>query len=383
MGGANGAVIPLATVADAWLTRLAALTQAGMPDGATLLGERASLNGFDIPGTVSAGGGCRLYDTAEGTIALNLSRPSDDELLPALFGVDQVARYDLSDLCRERSAQALVTQGRILGLAIATEDEDRDGPAVARRTATTTAPKNRRPRVLDLSALWAGPLAAHLLGLSGADIIKVESPIRPDAMRNGDPGLFALLNQDKANVAIDITRDDGQAALLRLIDQADIVIEAARPRALLQLGVDADAITVARPGLVWITITGHGAEGDAAHWIGLGDDCGVAAGLSARLRAVTGQSGFAGDAIGDPLTGILAALTAGQAHAAGEGGRYILSMRDTVRLAMAESSTLDAELRRWAAARGKPFPSVMPRASGPVAALGEDNARLLAAFAPC
>ena len=97
-----------------------------MLDGATLLCERAMLGGMRIPGRISAGGGCRLFDAPGDTIALNLSRPADRELLPALFETDELnplndeaiaARVAVSD------ATALVARGRSMGLAIASERE--------------------------------------------------------------------------------------------------------------------------------------------------------------------------------------------------------------------------------------------------------------------
>ena len=73
-------------------------------------------------------------------------------------------------------------------------------------------------------------------------------------------------------------------------------------------GIDADALCASRSGLIWMTITGYGATGQAADWIGFGDDCAVAAGLAEALRRAAGHPGFVGDAIADPLTGIHAAL---------------------------------------------------------------------------
>lgn len=326
--------------------------------GATLLGERAMLGGFRVPGRVSAGGGCRLYDARDGVVALNLSRPSDAELLPALFETDNMS--DVAALIAEREALPLVARGREMGLAIAAEHEAEGGPACVTMTGTAPVlPPNRPLRVLDLSALWAGPLAAHLLGLAGAQVVKAESRTRPDAMRDGDAIFFALLNSGKVQRSIDLHRE----GLLTLIAGADIVIEAARPRALRQLGVDADAVVRERPGLVWITITAHGATGDAANWIGFGDDCGVAAGLSAALREATGRTGFVGDAIADPLTGILAARTAWDAWRTGRGGRYGLSMRGVVAQAMeqADPVRLMRSLLEWGEAEGAPFPAVERR----------------------
>src|SRR3984893_18618684 len=88
---------PLATCADQTLAKLAAATGSdavAQLDGATLLCERAMLGGMRIPGRTSAGGGCRLFDAVGDTIALNLARPADRELLPALFETDDLDTDD-------------------------------------------------------------------------------------------------------------------------------------------------------------------------------------------------------------------------------------------------------------------------------------------------
>jgi hypothetical protein len=351
------------------------------------------LSGFRIPGSVSAGGGSRLFGARNGAVALNLARPVDRELLPALFEAEGLNTGDdrtIAAYIADSEVGPLVARGRLMGLAIAAEREDDPPgpPCTALVESAPVSPPARRPKVLDLSALWAGPLAAHLLWLAGAEVIKIESRTRPDAMRDGDGALFALLNQGKASVGLDVRALEGRQALLALIAQSDIVIEAARPRALAQLGIDADQLVRARPGLVWMTITGHGAAGLASDWIGFGDDCGVAAGLSAALRAAGGRPGFVGDAIADPLTGIFAAQAAWNAWRTGRGGRFGLSMRGVAARALEESQTADpgglaVELKAWSEAAGRRFPIVRRRSAGPLSPWGADTASCLAGLAPC
>ena len=365
-------------------------------NGATLLGERAMLAHWVIPGEVSAGAGCRLFDAVGDVVALNLARPDDRDLLPALFETDALdARDDqaIGALIRKRDAGTLVVRGRSMGLAIAMEHEMQPCPVSAGVELAKGRPPGdgaraalRAPRILDLSALWAGPLAAHLLWLAGGDVVKVESRARPDAMRKADAPFYALLNQGKASVVLDFADAGDRRALLALIAASDIVIEAARPRALMQLGIDAAQIVATSPGLVWVTITGHGAQGEAAGWVGFGDDCGVAAGLSAALRAVTGRGGFVGDAIADPLTGIAAALLAWNSWKTRQGGRFGLALSQVAAHCLAQArahdaAALSAELAAWSAAVGKPFPAVQRRAIGAAAALGEHTRSRLAQIA--
>ena len=368
---AQTAAIPLSGWADDQLKAIAALTGSAAVSslsGSALLAERAMIDGFRVPGRISAGGGCRLFETRDGHVALNLSRAEDRALAPALFGDAAVDGDDDTAIAARfmaGEAKALVAQGRTLGLAIAAVDED--GVASRRSCETTSAvggrdPSSGCPLVVDLSALWAGPLASRMLRLAGAEIVKVESRNRPDTMRHGDSRFFARLNDGKTVLSLDLRDAADRDALIALIRRADIVIEAARPRALRQLGIDADALVRELPGLVWATITGHGVAGEAANWVGFGDDCGVAGGLSAALRDATGKIGFVGDAIADPLTGIFAARKIVEQRATGQGARLILSMAGVVAEALAterarDEGALTGALERWAASEGDPFPS--------------------------
>ena len=394
----RGNFIPLASIAHQALNRLAAASGSAALrslEGATLLGERAMRAGLRIPGRTSAGGGCRLFDALGDTIALNLARSADREMLPALFENDRLDAGDdaaIAACMGNADAKALLARGRSMGLAIAAEHERRPAPGHAPLfgrsglspvwTELASGPRapppvagvlgssaavRTAPRVIDLSALWAGPLAAHILWLGGAAVVKVESRSRPDGMRAAEDDFYALINQGKTTVAVDLADDGERGALLSLIAESDIVIEAARPRALAQFGIDADRIVRSTPGLVWINITAHGATGESAGWVGFGDDCGVSGGLSAALRSATGRTGFVGDALADPLTGIFAALAAWETWSAGRGARLELAMSHVVARCLAAArhespSALQSCLRRWQGAAGQPFPSVARRA---------------------
>jgi hypothetical protein len=198
--------------------------------------------------------------------------------------------------------------------------------------AALAAPRSRRraPCVVDLSSLWAGPLCSHLLQRLGARVIKLESRQRPDGARQGTPEFFDLLHAGKESVVLDFDSAAGRQGLRALLAQADIVIEASRPRALRQLGIDAEQLLAEQPGLTWLSLTGHGRQPPQDEWIAYGDDAGVAAGLSGVMLALTGQPLFCGDAIADPLSGWHAALAA-LAGWQGGGGLYALSLVEVVR----------------------------------------------------
>jgi len=123
--------------------------------------------------------------------------------------------------------------------------------------------------------------------------------------------------------------------LRALLHRADIVIEGSRPRALRQLGIHAEELIAANPGLTWISLTGYGRAAMVEDWIAYGDDAAVAAGLSHLQYQATGQWMFVGDAIADPLTGLHAALAAWTSWRSGSGRLVSLALRDVVRYCIA------------------------------------------------
>jgi hypothetical protein len=328
---------PLASCARGAALALAALSGNGdwrELDAPALLGERAAIFGLERRGTISPGGSCRLLRAADGWIALNLARPEDRELLPAWLGDAAIddAWVFVEKRVPQRSSAELLERGRLLGLPIApAAAPPAQAPPWFRLAAN--GPRARRdptakPLVVDLSSLWAGPLCSSLLARAGARVVKVESTRRPDGARAGRTAFFDLLNAGKASVALDFGSDAGREALRALIERADIVVEASRPRALLQLGVDAAELVARRPGLTWISITGYGRSEPYANRVAFGDDAAVAAGLATATGDAAGPPLFCGDAIADPLTGLHAALAARAAHLGGGGVLLDFALRD-------------------------------------------------------
>lgn len=175
--------------------------------------------------------------------------------------------------------------------------------------------------VVDLSAMWAGPLCGRLLGAAGARVVKVESTYRPDGVRAGDPRFFDWLHRGQEFRAIDFQSDTGRKELGDLLNTAEVVIEASRPRALAQLGL-APELRVFRPGQVWLSITGYGRADPLP--VAFGDDAAVAGGLVGWNST---EPVFCGDAIADPLTGICGALAVAAAAHGGGGVLIDLPMR--------------------------------------------------------
>lgn len=340
-GPAGGAPLlcplPIPTCADETLAALASLAPEGaFADlrGSTLLTERARISGFSRNGAVSPGGGTYLLDARDGALAVSLTRDDDWALVPAWLETDvEPAWTVVKQAVRERTLHDLVERGRLVGLAVAPSAPPPSRAVSWRREGGRRGGGQRgeRPIVVDLSSLWAGPLCTRLLQRCGADVIKVESVQRPDGARRGPPQFFERMNAGKRDVSLDFATRNGIAQLRELIAGADIVVEASRPRALRQLGIEAGAMIQANPHLTWISITGYGREDPQSEWIAYGDDAGVAAGLSYLMRQAAGQQLIVGDAIADPLTGLHAALAAWASWRKGGGALIALSLVDVVR----------------------------------------------------
>ena len=289
-------------------------------DGAALLGERAAFTGMRRSGRTAPGGHTRLLPTSDGWAVLSCSRPDDPVLYGALISDDMTIDDPWPQLERwlaTRTGAELEERAELLGLAAhsvtppprsarspagvpggVSKPDDATGPFHAGISRATRSPRGLR--VVDFSALWAGPLCAHLLGLGGAEIIKVETTTRPDGARRGNQDFYHLLHGGHRSVTFDPA---DRRRLGELVASADIVIEASRPRALRGFGIDAHEIAAA--GASWVSITAFGRDSIR---IGFGDDVAAAAGLVALDGA--GDPVFCGDAIADPLTGLTAAVLA-------------------------------------------------------------------------
>lgn len=123
--------------------------------------------------------------------------------------------------------------------------------------------------IVELGHSVAAPFAGAIFGQLGATVIKVEKPGKGDHTRgwgppftNGTAAIFEALNRDKRGVAVDM-QDPEEAAILRafILQQADVVIQNLRPGAAEKLGFGAAALTAAKPGLIYCSLSAFGAVG--------------------------------------------------------------------------------------------------------------------------
>lgn len=273
------------------------------------LAGRAALMGLTRQGAWSANRTCRLIEAADGEVALNLSRPEDVDLVPALTRTEETGDYwkPVAAAASRSPAEEFVGLARLLGLAAAVPAER--GPAAPYQLTVRANPKAGRAggpwTVVDLSSLWAGPLAARVLAESGARVVKVEDPSRLDGARRSLAFFSWLHPSSERTERFEFKSSSGRRQLAELVDSADVVIEASRPRALEQIGLSPDQRS-GPDGQVWLSITAHGRTGEARNWAGFGDDAAIAGGLACRDD--DNRTVFCGDAIADPITGLAGAL---------------------------------------------------------------------------
>lgn len=276
---------------------------------------RDALSGLAEPGLTSANRHCHLLRCADGWLALNLARECDRELLPAFCK----GEADMATYAAGQSAMALRDRAVELQLPVALPGESMPqsltGPVIAHVPEL----------VVDLSALWAGPLCAGLLAQARSRVVRIESAGRPDPTPVSSPLLDVRLNSGKMRLPLDLRSDVGRAELRAKLAEAEVLVTSARPAALARLGLEPEQF----PHLTWVAITAHGFTGQGAVRVGFGDDCAVAGGL---VQWEHGAPRFLGDALADPLTGLEGAL----AVLAGQRGLIDLAMA-RVAAAYAES----------------------------------------------
>ncbi|MDG2303677.1 MAG: CoA transferase [Candidatus Binatia bacterium] len=165
-------------------------------------------------------------------------------------------------------------------------------------------------RVIDLTRYLAGPFGSMLLADYGADVVKVESP-RGREFRSGaderDNYFFLAANRGKRSITIDLKKPEGRDLVLRLLEDADVLIENFRPGVMDALGLGAEGLLEKFPRLVYCGVSGFGADGPYRDRPGFDQ---IAQGMSGFMSLTgTPESGptRAGIAIADLLAGVFAA----------------------------------------------------------------------------
>ena len=194
-------------------------------------------------------------------------------------------------------------------------------------------------RVLELTANWAGPLAARHLADLGAEVIKIEAPDRPATRGGRYPGgdpfrhhynraaYFNKLNRNKRAITLNLFDADARDIFLRLVAESDVVLENNSPRVMRNFGLEYSTLSEANPNIIMVSISGFGQTGPDRDYVAYGANVEASCGLAA-------VTGYADDDrpyrsalfYADPVTGAHAAIAviAALHHRAETGeGQYV------------------------------------------------------------
>ncbi len=192
-------------------------------------------------------------------------------------------------------------------------------------TATGVGPaSDDRPlagvRVLDLSWVWAGPYAGLHLAFLGAEVIKIESSLRPGLGRrlalhppDVEPSLntssyFNQWEQAKLSCELDLTDPEAIGLVKELAGRCDVVLENFATGVMDRLGLGYDALREINPSIIVASISGYGSDGPLADFMGYGPTTGPLSGLSALTGYEGGPPEELGISFGDPAAGLMAAF---------------------------------------------------------------------------
>ena len=193
-------------------------------------------------------------------------------------------------------------------------------------------------KIIDISTIVSGPLAASMLGDQGAEVIKIEPPYKGENARvmgpikEGSGALFATVNRSKRSLAMDLKKEESKKIIYKLIESADIIIDNFRPGALDRLGLDFNSIKNFNPRIIQMSITGYGETGPYSKRRVYDPLIQATAGVC-DAQSIDGQPKYMKTLMCDKIT----SLTAAQAMTAAlfkrektnKGQRVTLSMLDT------------------------------------------------------
>ncbi len=126
-------------------------------------------------------------------------------------------------------------------------------------------------RIVDFTTMIAGPYAAMILADQGADVIKIEAPIRSDHVRRVGQDLrhfsaaFLNNNRNKRSLSVDAKTEAGRELMLKLTQNADVFIQNYRPGVMARLGIDEPQLRTLNPRLIYVSMSGWGESGPYAH----------------------------------------------------------------------------------------------------------------------
>jgi CoA:oxalate CoA-transferase len=129
-------------------------------------------------------------------------------------------------------------------------------------------------RVADFSHVMAGPFASHLLGLLGAEVIKIEAPGQGDSFRtygadrryDGMAPAFIAANAGKKSIALDLKSPDDLETARQIVARSDVLLENFRPGVIARLGLGYEAVKAINPNIIFCSVSGYGQSGPLRDW---------------------------------------------------------------------------------------------------------------------
>ena len=156
-------------------------------------------------------------------------------------------------------------------------------------------------RVLDLTRVWAGPLATRIYGDYGADIIKISDPRVPLLSPNG---LNSKLNRNKKNIGLRLDKPDGREIFLELTAISDVIIENFRPRVMRNLDITYETLAKVNPHIIMCSMPGFGLDGPYSEYPAFGTTAEALAGIPGLIGYDSSLPISTGIAYGDPVSGL-------------------------------------------------------------------------------
>ena len=229
-------------------------------------------------------------------------------------------------------------------------------PTFSPQPSTPPSPLSPLPldgiRVVDFSWAWAGPFCALQLAHLGAEIIRIESHVRPDLGRrvpiypNGmeaslnRSGYFNQWHQGKKSTLLNLSKPEAIPIARALIEQSDIVVENFATGVMERLGLGYEELSKRNPGLIMASISGYGQTGPLKQYMGYGPAIVPLTGLSSLTGYLDGGPQEVGISYGDPNGGLNAAVAITAALAARKRsgrGQYIdASLWETMAVLLSE-----------------------------------------------
>lgn len=247
-------------------------------------------------------------------------------------------------------------------------------------------------RILDLTHVWAGPLAVRFLSDLGAEVVRVEAPFSRGPREasgmalggwiGGEPAeepwnrnaIFVKLMRNRKSLCIDLKHTEGRSTFLELVGKADVVMENFSARTMPALGLDWETLKACNPNLVYLTMPGFGHDGPLKHRVAFGPSVEAMSGLTEIMGYGPDEPRNTAMALMDPITALnaVAAVMTALEQRSRQGGalRVEMSLYEGG-VSYSGPWLIDRQLNHTPRSMGNRHPEMVPH--GVYRCLGEDQ----------